>query len=312
MANECLVTRLLGTVNDDSLEKLGVLRIKFKINDASQKGLYVSLKPTCNMYTSSDVDLTRETSQNNWANWNPGANFLIDEDTNTFIRPRVVDSYITVDITKKYDSILAIGSNDSEIKKAIDQEIISGGEYLSSLQNYIAMDGSKTNIDIFKNSALIYLYIQNAAEIKGSLSSLAGHNMNCIYLIPSGDNDVAGSLTDVVAALSPSAGLLGITNSKLITGEMDDIKTLTSLTNLTLGGCPNISGAIEPFMVARRLSGNMSALNITLPKNVTVNGIPINSPAWVGTIENESGNIALIDSTRAAIAWYDGNWHYSS
>lgn len=82
--NNCLITRLKTTINDDSLEKIGVLRFSFDVSDTTKTiNIHAIEKDTCLMSIISGPDGAQFIRKNNSAIL--GTSFYLENNLDLYV-----------------------------------------------------------------------------------------------------------------------------------------------------------------------------------------------------------------------------------
>jgi hypothetical protein len=248
MANDCLVTKLKGVVDNDNLSKLGVLQYEVYVDNGKAFGIkcanagesVITLKnaTVASVVRGTVIDSTHVSIG------------VEGQSGNTFVTINENISSVIVEVSNKYN-ITYLG--DTGIKA------IKGGlaetDYLSELAKLCLNNyGSDSNLSAFANAkytdSLKLLYIDNSGgKMSGDISSLSIfknlQNFRC-------------------------------TNNTAINGNILSFDTLTDLAALNIDGT-RISGTVEEFVAAQRTAGRTTGsiqLGYTMAL-VTYNGLPI-------------------------------------
>ena len=203
--NKCLVTKLAGTVNNDSLLKIGELRLSVSTVDSPSKnsqGMYITANQKVNLTITGNGYFTNETLSEN-----KGKTLAIRENTQTLFY--VSNSNVRISLDNKYA--------------------------LTSLFSYASSMGvnSKFNVS-FDISSLIYS--KNLATLKlpntqvyGNISSLA--NLTGLTELKLPNTQLSGD----ISSLSNITGLVSLELSNTqINGNISALAKMTNLTSLIL------------------------------------------------------------------------------
>lgn len=302
--SKCLVTYLKGVVNDDSLERLGVLKVKFKITSSSQKGLQLYLFAPCVVTASSNVEFYSGTTL-----VETGTNYNVVTSGAYWIKPASVDTYVTLDISEKATSVRWIGTSGTY--ECEDFSVVNGGSSLSILNEFAVTGGSTINLDMFKNSPLEQLYIYSGRRTSGDLSSLRSSAIRVLMMNQQDGSGITGSLSDIVTNTLPGNVIVfGLTNAEKVTGDIGSLSAYNKLNALSLSGCAGLTGSIESFLEGW-YQGTGSSIELVLPKNITLNGAALNSIGWVGSAIKSNGLLTVLDGLGETRATYNGStWTY--
>lgn len=303
--SECLVTYLRGVINDDSLERLGVLKIKFKITSSSQKGLQLYLFAPCTITANSAVEFYSDSTL-----IGTGTSHNVVTSGAYWIKPVSVDTYVTLDISEKDISVRWIGTSGNY--ECEDFSVVNGGSSLSVLNEFAVTEGSTINIDMFKNSPLEQLYIYNGRKTSGSLSSLRSSAIRVLMMNQQDGSGITGSLSDIINNTLPENLVsLGLTNAEKVTGDIGSLGDFNKLGILNLSGSAGITGSIESFLEGW-YQGTKESIELVLPRNITLNGTALNSIGWVGSATKSNEVLTLKDGMNATRATYNGSvWSYT-
>lgn len=326
----CLLTKMKGVIENNDLPKLGTAKFSFKVS-SGMSGLAIKFPLE---------EITIRTDKATSLSLLGGA--VVSTGTihvftpadvahaNYSLLPSNVDEVVTVEIDNKYTSIISFGITSSANAKDVN---LIDFDYCLALKSFVLRSGSIVNLDAFKaNTAITELLIANGAKTTGKLSSLAGNNFTqAFYLSQVDGSGITGSLSDVIPHIGSGVTSFVITNAPNVTGTLAGLATLTSLTNINISGCTNITGNvsdlsplsltgitlsyctgitgnIEDFLEAWYLKG-VSNINISLPNGVFFNGGSLGSAASCSaSVSNGVLTFKLGSTTKGT---YDGtSWTY--
>lgn len=241
--NKCLVTKLNGTVNNDSIVRIGEARVVFTKTDAPSK-----ISQGLTLVTTKDVKLEIVgdgyfTDEN--LTENKGKTMTANTGSTTLY---VSNSNVELAILDKY--------NTKGVKVPVSNKQL----------------GHQVDIDFFKYSSnMTSLYLNNSKS-KGDLSSL--ENLPLLVEVNLTNTQVTGDIANLknMSALK----FLYLNNSKS-KGDLSSLKSLTTLTALSLSKT-NISGNISNLTALTNLTfldlsdtqviGNISSLNTLTALNL--------------------------------------------
>lgn len=284
--NKCLVTKLNGTVNNDSIIRIGEARVVFTKTDAPSK-----LSQGLTLVTTKDVKLeivgdgyfTDENLTENKGKTmtaNTGSTTLYVSNSN--VELAILDKYnikgvrvpvsnkqlgcqVDIDFFKYSSNMTALYLNNSNSK----------GD-LSSLENLpllveVNLANTQVTGDIanLKNmSALKFLYLNNIKS-KGDLSSLKA--LTTLTTLDLSKTNISGNISSLTALTNLT--LLNLSDTQVI-GDISTLKTLTALNLLKIGNKDiPITGDIGRLSSLNSLSeitiqyGSLSGDVATLPAN---------------------------------------------
>ena len=201
---KCLVTRLTGVVNNDSLLKLGELRIAIKATETSQVLFQLNgVKYSCNVDTIAGEKEVPANTVYNATGWT---------DIKSKNAGNAVFSFVD-----KY--------NLSSIHSNLEIDIKGGLSYLTNCNQFTIKSNLGELIDLsdFSNSPALASLRLNG-NITGDLASLN----KCTALTSLSLN---GNITGDLATVSPKAYLVSVTTPNTLTwSNRENSKTLFSLT----------------------------------------------------------------------------------
>lgn len=267
---ECLVTKLKGTVNDNSLLKIGEFRIKADKYNEPWDSFSQSFKITCSETTTISIignGYFTDTSGTE----NKGT--TLSTDTGEYFYIKSLDTcYLSISDKYKLTTLIQAYFNANnrytknfyinldDLKYSYELESLS----LSRLNVY----GS---IDSLKDTKIKSLYLSNCTEVEGNISNLP-NNLEKLSIsntpkIIKRTNDIV-SFTNLINLEASNSGFEGdVNNFSTLTllktlyvnknselkGNISGISTLTNLVNLN----------IEETGISGDLSGISSLVNLT-------------------------------------------------
>lgn len=278
--NNCLVTKLKSSVNNESLSKLNVLTIKIKaIESPTENSQYIALKASENgpvSINSSSVGLYQSgisgalrpypciinanTHLNGWAENKVG---IIEVTGKYNISQLILGQCGTVRIKEIY----GIPSTFERLILAnIEEEECDVSKLINSINR-----GKATEISIRSSSFVNKLSKNTVGEF------ISIENINswfCLMFNDLGLDDLANN-----------TAIKDITFTSLKGGNLSSLAKLTNLTTIQfIDGKQNsgdIMDFINPWIQAGRTSGKIEVYWLLGQKNVTLNGSPITYPEGV-------------------------------
>ena len=222
----CLVTKLKGSVNDESLRRLG--EMKLHVDSVSNSVIF-----SLNL----DADVTIRIV---------GNGYFVSNDNTNLGKTIATKNYDNKDIKANGSNFDVFISNKDTIKGIYLTNVVfdlSELAYCTSLTVFVDWNTPSIltgDISIFKNlKNLINIHIEGSKQITGQLSDIAGMTNLTTLSLPS--PNITGQLSDI-------AGMTNLTTLSLpspnITGQLSDIAGLTNLTTLYLSS-PNITGQLS-------------------------------------------------------------------
>ena len=254
--NKCLITKLAGTVNNDSLLKIGELRLSVSTVDSPSKnsqGLYITANQKVNLTITGDGYFTNETLSEN-----KGKTLAIRENTQTLFY--VSNSNVSISLDNKY-ALTSLFSYASSVGVVAKVNINFDISYLTYSKNLTVLRLSNTqvsgNISALANlTSLTSLELSNT-QVSGNISSLTN---------AAGLTKLILSNTQVSGNISALANLTSLTSLELsntqVSGNISALANLTSLTSLNI---PNLQ--VDLAVVAK-----FSKLRSCTFKNASVSG----------------------------------------
>lgn len=263
--NKCLITKLAGTVNNDSLLKIGELRLSVSTVDSPSKnsqGMYITTNQNANLTITGNGYFTDETLSEN-----KGKTLAIRENTQTLFY--VSNSNVSISLDNKYA--------------------------LTSLFSYASVIGNISAINIgFDISSLIYSrnltkLILSRSQINGDISSLS--DITSLNKLEMGNTNVNGNIsalsnlvnlqivklrnTQINGNISSLAGLASLTALDLANTQVyGNISSLANLTEISVLDVPNVQSDLAVLVKFSKLgtcslkngnvSGDISKLASTL------------------------------------------------
>nr|DAR44926.1 MAG TPA: Internalin K rich repeat protein [Caudoviricetes sp.] len=302
--SKCLVTKLAGTVNNDSLLKIGELRLSVSTIDSPSKnsqGLYITANQKVNLTITGDGYFTNETLSEN-----KGKTLAIRENTQTLFY--VSNSNVIISLDNKY-ALLSLFSYASSLGVVAKINIKFDISYLTYSKNLTVLRLSNTQVsgDI---SALANLTGLTAAEfsntqVSGNISALANLTGLTVLNIPNLYVDLA-----VVAKFSAlktcslkngrcSGDLSKLANSLYFVSFKDSTSRLTwterdtSANIIAIEGSPNVDN-IDKML--QDLANCKAAFphEVTYYKQITATGTRTSaSDAAVQTLQSKGYTVSI-------------------
>ena len=298
MENNCLVTKLKTTVNNNSLLKIGEMRLEAKTENEKAKRVNFSAYPAVIETLDGSMSLTTDKT-------------LLTGLTNKLtITGGDFDFYtktqnIVLSILNKYKirSVSCFGTtlNLDDLKPCANFESLEAVNCKGSLEsikdkpmNIINTVTFEQAQDIASLSGLTVLTRLNLSgtNVSGDIASLSGLTAltGLVLLKTNVSGDIASlsgltALTSLNFMSTPISGditsLSGLTALKTlnmynsgtnVSGDIAGLGRLTALTNLSLYG-PSASGEIVDFVISQRSNGRTSGnMAISTNKIITFNG----------------------------------------
>ena len=206
--NKCLVTKLAGTVNNDSLLKIGELRLSVSTVDSPSKnsqGMFITANQKVNLTITGDGYFTNETLSEN-----KGKTLAIRENTQTLFY--VSNSNVRILLDNKY-ALISLFSYASSIGVVSKVNVSFDISYLAYSKNLATLKLSNT-------------------QVSGDISSLA--NLTGLTILRLSNTQASGD----ISALAKMANLtvLELSNTQVY----GNISSLSNVTGLTVLNVPNI------------------------------------------------------------------------
>lgn len=284
--NNCLVTKLKASVNNESLSKLNVLTIKTKALDS----------PTLNTQW-----IAFGTSENGSASINSPSVGLyvsgisgelipypINIQANTRIESHFENKDGIIEVTNKYNlKEIVVGDNGTvrikeiygipgTINRLILRNIEEGEVDVTKLANAIDL-GKLTEIALPKKGSAMTVNIVNrlSKNFIGEFKAIKTADVSFNSLFDSiGLDDLANNVTISI-----------IHFYRLKAGNLSSLAKLTNLTSIAFSDNAQNSGDImdfiNPWIQAGRTSGKIQVSWLLSQKNITLNGSPISYPSGV-------------------------------
>ena len=302
---ECLVTKLKGTVNDDSLLPLGGMFLKVVQDSGAQANqralIFMTTKSTelsvvggANNFVSSDmVSNPKNTIKvNAYESVNTHCK---DGDYNILLK----DKYSLLDLGSWSTPLCTVGFNIEDLAYCKSLRSISANESQGNVEGdlsalaglplrYVAI-GSKVTGDIKVINDIVWnettevgggapaafkVFSKNK-EIVGKISELKTNTI-LTNLGFNGQTGISGSLSEI-AAKFPNLTNLNIPHTN-ITGSIKDITC--PLTYMGVYDCADINGSLEEFVATQRSHGRTTGTCSNggyWTGNITLNGVALNS-----------------------------------
>lgn len=256
---QCLVTKLKGTVNNDSLPKIGELRIKFrKVSRPSVDSQYLNLSTvgTQSITIVGDGYFTDSTLSQN-----KGTTLSITGNNNIVY---VSNTNCEVSIPNKYNiTDLNLGNNSKKIfNKELDLDQLKCSPLNSINVPYVNLIGG---LDDLKNITSLMSIIMQGSNVTGNISSLK--NLTLLKTLNLSNTNVIGDLDNLKGITSLSSIILSNTN---IAGDISSLSGLTLLNNLNLGNT-NVIGDISSLQNLTSLASlNLGCVNTMITGNIDI------------------------------------------
>ena len=292
--NKCLVTKLAGTVNNDSLLKIGELRLSVSTVDSPSKnsqGLYITANQKVNLTIIGYGYFTNETLSEN-----KGKTLAIRENTQTLFY--VSNSNVSISLDNKY-ALTSLFSYASSMGVNSIVNVNFDISHLTYSKNLTTFKLPNTQVcgdisSLANLTGLTTLELPNT-QVSGDISSLA--NLTGLTTLRLANTQVSGD----ISSLSNAAGL---TTLELPNTQVNgDISSLANLTGLTTLNVPNIQVDLAVVAKFSRLrnctfkqgscSGDLSKLANSL-YFISFTG-STTSLTW--TERNSSANIIAIEGS---------------
>ena len=298
MEKNCLVTKYKATVNNNSLLKVGEMRLEMgKSTNTNQNRINFANHPvvieTLDGSPSLTFDRNMLTGLTN--------KLIIDSNDKLFYS----NSDVVVSVFNKYDVLNIMVSNAT-----IDIDNLKYSYGLSKLEN-VKCRGSLESI---KDKSIIYIYnvkmmqeqdisvlsnftdltslFLGGSDVSGDISALSG--LTKLTLLALGGTKVSGDIsalsgltelkslafvqTNVSGDISALSGLTGLTSlnfesCKAVSGDISSVGTLTSLKAAYLQKSA-VRGDVIDYVISQRSHGrNTGSTTFTFSPNMTFNGI---------------------------------------
>lgn len=256
---QCLVTKLKGTVNNNSLPKIGELRIKFrKVSSPSVDSQYLNLSiiNTQSITIVGDGYFTDSTLSQN-----KGTTLSITGNNNIVY---VSNTNCEVSIPNKYNiTDLNLGNNSKRIfNKELDLDQLKYSPLNSINAPYVNLIGG---LDSLKNITSLMSIIMQGSNVTGNISSLK--NLTLLKTLDLVNTNVIGDLDNLKGLTSLTSIYLNNTN---IAGDISSLSGLTSLNNLSLGNT-NAIGDISSLQNLTSLASlNLGCVNTMITGNIDI------------------------------------------
>lgn len=261
---KCLITKLNGTVSDNSIPKLGELRITFNSNAASHKGKKITVK----FIVDTEIKCSGGYFSDSTLSSNKGTIISVPAQQQTDLYVVGNEGYLSI-ANGKYNLSLINLTNSIF---AIDISDINYNKYL----NYVIVQQSPTYGDIKGISKLVdttdlSLFL---TKVSGNISILA--NFTKLETL----NLARAPLTGDIAALADITTLRTVTlDSQDLYGDISAFAKSINLADLYIPRLPNIHGSIEELAENMKNAGRISGtLTVTCSgSNITYNGSVVES-----------------------------------
>ena len=229
--NKCFITKLAGTVNNDSLLKIGELRLSVSTVDSPSKnsqGMYITANQKVNLTITGDGYFTNEILSEN-----KGKTLAIRENTQTLFY--VSNSNVSISLDNKY-SLTSLFSYASSIGVVSKVNVSLDISYLTYSKNLATLKLSNTQVSgdissLANLTGLTILELSNT-QVSGDISSLA--NLTGLTILRLSNTQSNGNI-------SALANLTGLTALELSNTQVyGNISSLSNATGLTVLNVPNI------------------------------------------------------------------------
>ena len=239
---KCLVTKLNGIVNNNSILKMGEMRIKVnKISSPTSTSQKIKIGFTNNV----NISII-------------GNGFFTDETlTNNMGTQKTVSSREN----------LYLSNGDYEIS-------ISDKYSIEYLETFTSSETNKTlNIEDVKfSNSCTSIWLQNSTSVSGDISELS--NLTALTSLFIGSTSVSGDISELSNLTALTSLFIGSTS---VSGDISELSNLTALASLNLGST-SVSGDISALsnltalaslnLGSTSVSGDISALsNLTALKD---------------------------------------------
>ena len=284
--NNCLVTKLKSSVNNESLSKLNVLTIKTKASDsptlntqwigigASENGSVSINSPSVGLYQSGISGALLSYPLTVQANTGVGSHFENKDGI--------------IEVTGKYNlNSIAVGDNATLRVKEIYG--IPG-----TINRLLLKNIEEGEIDATKLRDTLDLGKLTNFDLPTKTSTLAVDMVNRISKNLIGEFKAITSINVAFCLLFDSIGLDDLTNNvnvssiffhQLNAGNLSSLAKLTKLTTIQFSDFKQNSGDImdfiNPWIQAGRTSGKIQVAWLLGQQNITLNGQPISYPSGV-------------------------------
>ena len=234
------ITKYPMSVNNNDLEILGCLRVKFKKSAKNAQGF----RNIVVQYADGQIGTAKVTSGN--AHFTDGtmSNDLgksINLISNDFNSITLSNDECNIDISNKYNIVNIQhwhGTEDQRIKADVYIDLTSL-KVLTNLTTLILsntlVSGSLSDIANFTNLTILAL---SNTLVSGSFSDIA--NLTNLTTLNLGSTSLSGSLSDIANLTNLTSLILSSTS---LSGSLSDIANLTNLTSLSLRVTP-VTGVI--------------------------------------------------------------------
>ena len=249
--NKCLVTKLNGSVNNESLLKMGELRIKIdKVQSpsTSNRSLAIGVNSPTNIRIIGSGYFTDENFSAN-----KGKSLLLNSESLNYIY--VSNDDITISIENKYNltkfnckavsNPWEVGNNHTNIH--INIEDFKYSTALTGLGlSYTSVSG---DIAAVKNLTALTGLVLSSTNITGDIAAVK--NLTSLTSLVLSSTNITGDIAAVKNLTSLTSLVLSSTN---ITGDIAAVKNLTSLTSLGVEST-SVSGDIAAVKNLTALTG---------------------------------------------------------
>lgn len=263
----CLVTKLKGTVDNNNLKKLGVLTIKYSNYSSFDANVNFAIQTVGTGVTVKAVDSYFVNS----SGVNIGDTLNISSNTDSYVLPAPVGSG-TIEIHNKYN-LKSLKVTDTKFDAINTSEI----DYLVNVETIrVRLVGSLEYAKMLSQISIFEQKIFN--NVFGDISNFAGHT----------------HLTE-----------LNLSNQRDVDGNILSVGECIALTKLSIGGTI-VYGTIESFVQAQRVArvaaglseGNSVGITMSYLStcNVTFDGSPVPATFNSGCVLTWTGNTMTLTS----------------
>ena len=281
---KCFITKLEGSVTNDSLPKIGELRYLIKkTSDVRNNFLFdgVADKAVINAVSGKNYF----TNVNGTVNNGNSISYKTTQDANRYFKS-LEDGYYT--ISQKYDigRILIRDYKDMEID-------ISDFSYCKNLTSFTVSNSSVSG-DIASLNSLVNLTTLsiNNSSVSGDIASL--NSLVNLTTLSINNSSVSGDIASLNSLVNLTT--LSINNSS-VSGDIASLNSLVNLTELNVsnskvnGDCKNL---FDGLVTAGKRNGILKIL--TINKEVSYNGEKPTKRVWSATFNNGSYSVENTDN----------------
>ena len=302
---DCLVTKLKGIVNDDSLLPLGGMFFKAVSNPsetpAKRQLILIASKSQVVTVVGGDNNLTKDSSMS--SNFTNSINLVANEGESVYCKDGnynilVPDKYSLIQIGSWTTPLITIGFNLESIKFSNGLKVINAtvtiGNVEGDLSNlaglnlrYVSLGKNiygdikvideinwSTETNISGGIPAAFIVYSRDKKITGNIASLTGSSV-LTQLGFNGQTGISGTLAQI-AEKFPNLTYLDIPHTN-ITGNIKDITC--PLTRMGVYDCADINGSLEEFVATQRSHGRTTGTCSNggyWTGNITLNGTALN------------------------------------